>query len=541
MDKQKADELLISYLPKLFGFAMKKSFSYAEAEELCSEMVAELYESLLKAKEIYNPDGYVRRIAAHVYARYVSAVRRRRGVSIDGLALGYEEEYDFGEAEQEILRLRREIAFLARTRREIVYAYYFENQSVARIAHALRMPEGTVKWHLHQARNDLKEGLEMERKIGKLGLKPIRALSIRHSGGCGPNGGPECYIGDNLNLNLVYSVYRNPKTVEEMAGELGVTPVLIEDRVAFLEDNGFLVRQAGGRYTTYVKFSPESYSLERQEHVLKKQLAIARRLAEEYVPAVRAAVSDVREVWIPGKNRELLEAAAVFYGVANKCCLPVKRDLSPYQIRTQAGGHFIAFVELPAEQTDPDYVPTLQLPSMWTCGDMNRWSGKYPVEAWSVDTRYCSRTGGWEDNWTSDYEYLYEFITGAIADNRANEEKFRRLRKRGYLSEDNRVQVMVVKGSRQSFFDKIPGLEAAQIDVRQIADEALELAQTQAEEYPPQMRDLVIAWNAGGFISNTVALMVLDCLYESGAFRPLTEPERVTSQLLVFSDTLPNA
>ena len=91
------------------------------------------------------------------------------------------------------------------------------------------------------------------------------------------------------------------------------------------------------------------------------------------------------------------------------------------------------------------------------------------------------------------------------------------------------------------FFDKIPGLEAAQIDVRQIADDALELAQTQAEEYPPQMRDLVIAWNAGGFISNTVALMVLDCLYESGAFRPLTEPERVTSQLFVFSDTLPNA
>ena len=64
MDKHKADELLISDLPQLFGFAMKKSFSYAEAEELCSEMVAELYESLLKAKEIYNPDGYVRRIAA---------------------------------------------------------------------------------------------------------------------------------------------------------------------------------------------------------------------------------------------------------------------------------------------------------------------------------------------------------------------------------------------------------------------------------------------------------------------------------------------
>ena len=55
------------------------------------------------------------------------------------------------------------------------------------------------------------------------------------------------------------------------------------------------------------------------------------------------------------------------------------------------------------------------------------------------------------------------------------------------------------------------------------------------------MQELVLASEAGDFIGNTVALMVLDILYGSGAFRPLTENERVTSLLLFFSDILPEA
>lgn len=110
----------------------------------------------------------------------------------------------------------------------------------------------------------------MERKIGKLGLKPMKATGFGHSGNPGTNGGPEFYLGDNLNLNIVYSVYFEPKTREEIAEELGVTLVFIEDKIRFLEDNGFLIRQAKNRYTTYVVFEPETYSLEeRGKHAEK--------------------------------------------------------------------------------------------------------------------------------------------------------------------------------------------------------------------------------------------------------------------------------
>jgi len=269
MNKQKADEIITEYLLKLYGFAMKKSFSYAEAEELCSDIICELYSSLLRAGEIYNIDGYIWRISKYVYSKYVSSKKKHQGISIDEIVIPFEDDFDLLEAEEEMLRLRSEIAFLTKTRREIVYSYYYENKSISVISNELNIPAGTVKWHLNKARNELKERVEMNRKIGKLGLKPVKADSFGHSGNPGPNGGPEFYLKDSLNLNIVYSVYHNPRTTEEIAEELGVTPVYIEDRIKMLEDNGFLVRQAGNRFTTYVKFSPVTNSLEQQENTLK--------------------------------------------------------------------------------------------------------------------------------------------------------------------------------------------------------------------------------------------------------------------------------
>ena len=227
----------------------------------------------------------------------------------------------------------------------------------------------------------------------------------------------------------------------EIAEELGVTPVYIEDTVNELENNGFLVKQAGNRYTTYVSFNPEEYSLEQRDKALQKQAEIAKLLEKEYVPLVRAAVADVKDIYIPSGNRELFEAAAIFYVVSNKCGVELKTDLSRYVIKTLSGGEFIAYVDIPAKQIDSDYVSSQKYPSYWACGDMTRWSEKYPsVYSWSVDTRYSSREGAWKNNRTSDYEYLYEFITGTIEDTPANKEKFDRLRKRGYLSKDNNIQ-----------------------------------------------------------------------------------------------------
>ena len=538
MNKQQADELIVQYLPKIYGFAMKKSFSYQEAEELSSDIVAEVYLSMLSAKEIVNIDGYVWRISEHVYSKFVSSKKKREGISIDGMDFPDDISAWDDEVDSELDLLRREIAFLTQTRRKIVYSFYYENKTISTITEEMGIPEGTVKWHLNKARNDLKEGFIMERKIGKLGIKPIEATGFGHGGNPGSNNGPEYYLGNKLNLNIVYSVYHSPKTLTEIAEELGVTPVYIEDTVAELVANGFLVEQPGKRYTTYVSFNPETYSRELEDQCLQKKMEIAKLLVREYVPQIREALADIKDVYIPSGNRELLEAAAIFYAICNKCRLESKTNLAQYSIKTLAGGNFIAYVDIPATQRDLDYVPSQTFPSYWACGSMNRWSEKYPsVYAWSVDTRYSSRTGAWRNNLTSDYEYLYEFMTGAIENTPANKEKFDRLRARGYLTEDNKVNIMVMRGEANAFFSKLP--ELSEEVKRTFVNYALEHAMLIAKDYPSQMRDLVVARYVDAFVNQTVGLMVMDILYENGTFRPLTEQEKITANLLMFCDQLP--
>jgi predicted DNA-binding antitoxin AbrB/MazE fold protein len=105
------------------------------------------------------------------------------------------------------------------------------------------------------------------------------------------------------------------------------------------------------------------------------------------------------------------------------------------------------------------------------------------------------------------------------------------------LTEENKINIMIVRGDQKEIFSKLPSLDES---IKKIfAEYALEQAMLMAKEYPPQMRDLVVDWSVGGFIGSTVALMLMDLLYENGTFKPLREEEKVTANLLMFCDRLP--
>ena len=251
------------------------------------------------------------------------------------------------------------------------------------------------------------------------------------------------------------------------------------------------------------------------------------------------AIKDVEDIYIPSGNRELFEAAVVFYAVANKCKIKTDIDHKKYYVQTTDGGYYIPYVRTDCKPSDPDFVPTLKdIPSYWSGGNMQRWSDKYPsVYSWSVDTRYSTREGFWQNNLMSDYEYLYEFIRGELPETAANIEKIARLKERGYLTSDNKPAIMIAKGGHKDFFKRIPALDESLKE--RFADTALELAMIEARDYPPQIQDLIVYYRVKQFIGNMTAIMVMDILYSNGTFKPLTEEEKITSQLIMFSDNLP--
>ena len=185
---------------------------------------------------------------------------------------------------------------------------------------------------------------------------------------------------------------------------------------------------------------------------------------------------------------------------------------------------------------DPDYQMKMN-GEYWACGNIWRSSDKYPsVKSWAIDSRFDAREGAWQNNHNTDYEYLYELMTGRLTDRTANAEKINRLKERKFIDDNDNVQIMIYKGDDSDFYDRIPKLD--QKLKEQFAEYALENAMQEAKEYPPQMQDLIVSWS-GGFIGNVVAVMALEMLYDSGTFKPLTDKERIAANLIMFSDVLP--
>lgn len=189
MEKQQADAIITEYLPKLYGFAVKRCYGYDEAEELCAQIVGGGLPRAAHARR--HPKRrriYLYRLRTGVCG-YVRRRKRDAAIPLDQIPEPAADGLETDEAEDEMRRVRQALAYLTRQRRVIAYAYYFEDKPVAVIAAERGLPTGTVKWQLNKLRSELKEGIYMEHKIGKLGLKPVAAAAIGHSGDPVPTAG----------------------------------------------------------------------------------------------------------------------------------------------------------------------------------------------------------------------------------------------------------------------------------------------------------------------------------------------------------------
>ena len=230
MKRQDAEKIIAEYIKPIFGFALKRAKNENDAEDLSQEIVLRSFRALLAKDDIADTGKFIWTVAHNTLANYYRyAGKSVLGVSIDEIAetLAGEEENIFEEDTKEALsRLQSEIAYLSKTQRQIIIAYYFENRKQADIAHELGIPLGTVKWHLFEAKKDLKRGMNTMRKASELKFNPIKF----GYGLCGSAGKDDIrsYLRSSLAQNILYSVKSSAKTINEIADDLGVSPVYVE-------------------------------------------------------------------------------------------------------------------------------------------------------------------------------------------------------------------------------------------------------------------------------------------------------------------------
>ncbi len=248
--RQTVENIIIEYIKPVYGFALKRTTNNQDAEDLTQEIIEKLYRSLIIRDDIEFIDRFVWTVAKHTLANYYrSKTRINIGINIDdiceilpgGSPLPLEEII----AAEDICRLKQEIAYLSKMQRKVIILYYYENKKQSEIAQLLGIPLGTVKWHLNEAKTELKKGMEKMRQDSKLKFNPIKFDIFGMCGSSGTLGKPSNFFRSALSQNITYIIYNESKNIEEISDALGVSPVYVESELEFLIEYGIISRKSG--------------------------------------------------------------------------------------------------------------------------------------------------------------------------------------------------------------------------------------------------------------------------------------------------------
>ena len=158
------------YGKDIYAFCRQLTYSRQEADELYQDTFLKVMELLYKIKMEDNPKSYILSIALRLWKNSKRKYARRRQIAdMESLT---EEEQGIGEdaysledevvARERAREVRHAVRELADKYRMPVYLYYMEELSIPDIAGVLKIPKGTVKSRLYQARKLLRERLEVE-------------------------------------------------------------------------------------------------------------------------------------------------------------------------------------------------------------------------------------------------------------------------------------------------------------------------------------------------------------------------------------------
>ena len=440
MNRENVEKTITEYLQPIFGFALKRCKNIHDAEDLSQEIITKAFRALLVKEDIADMGKFIWTVAHNTLNNYYrDTAKSMVGISIDEVAeiiADPNSEIETDDDTASIQHLQREIAYLSKLQRKILIAYYFDNRKQADIAKELGIPLGTVKWHLFDAKKELKRGMDTMRKASELKFNPIKFHSSGFNGSVGTKSLVE-FFRSTLTQNICYSVRNTAKTINEIADDLGVSPVYVETEVEFLEEYGFLQAQKDKYIVNFIISEPTAELLTMQNNMYKRAAELfANDLYDELVSSGILDAPDIRCENAEGTNsmtesskadRNFILWSLIPYIAAWSGEKLMNESISFEEVATirPDGAHNICHAAVvPDDMVLPDDYVYMK---NW-CGPM--WSGDHDKILWQIDSEWSGRDQHFMD--PEDARRVLTLYTREF-ESRLSKDEYAWLTERGYV------------------------------------------------------------------------------------------------------------
>lgn len=200
------------------------------------------------ANSIADMDGYIYRVCQYTWSNFVRAnMPFWKGFGfIDELETLANPDTIENQILQKDLyqRLRREILYLGKNKREATILFYFNNMSGTEIAERLGVPASTVRWYLGESKKILKERMEMTDTI----YTP-KKLTVYFNGNSNTPGLAGLRE-DLLAQNICLVCEKKALSIEEISSTLGMAAAFIENKLEPLMYMNYINKTGANKYRT---------------------------------------------------------------------------------------------------------------------------------------------------------------------------------------------------------------------------------------------------------------------------------------------------
>lgn len=156
------DQLIEEIGPRLYRY-----FQYKGAADEASDLTQETLIRWVAIRDRFQPDqgslmSFVLGIAQNIWRE---SLRKRRPMESWDETQNFAADFDlFSEVAKadQSEKLRLIVRRLPQVQQDVLYFYFDEEITTREIAEALKMPEGTIKSHLHRAKETIRLILEKE-------------------------------------------------------------------------------------------------------------------------------------------------------------------------------------------------------------------------------------------------------------------------------------------------------------------------------------------------------------------------------------------